>query len=174
MVWLAALVATSVQGQDALPLYPGKVPNSIDAPDTESLREKAPNDRYDFLQNVSRPKIYPYPLLAAKSPRAAVVILPGGSYRGVSIVKEGFDVAKQLNEYGVAAFVVKYRMPNDAHQPDKAIAPLQDVQQALRMVRESAKRWNVDPQRVGVLGFSAGGHLASTAATQFSTPVIEA
>jgi len=81
-------------------------------------------------------------------------------------------VAKQLNAYGIAAFVVKYRTPSDKHSPDKAIAPLQDAQQALRLVRQQAKEWNIDPSRVGLLGFSAGGHLAATAATQSSTPVI--
>ena len=170
---LGLLIASATQSQEALPLYPGEIPNAIAATDGESLREKAPHDRYDFIQNISRPTIYAYPLLTAKAPRAAIVILPGGSYRGVSIVKEGFDVAKQLNEYGVAAFVVKYRTPSDAHQRDKTIAPLQDAQQALRLVRENAERWNVDPRRVGLLGFSAGGHLASTAATQYSAPVIE-
>jgi acetyl esterase/lipase len=90
----------------------------------------------------------------------------------VSIVKEGFDVAKQLNAYGVAAFVVKYRTPSDKHMRDKTIGPLQDAQQALRVVRERAREWNVDSTRVGLLGFSAGGHLASTAATQFWNPVL--
>jgi acetyl esterase/lipase len=166
------LLTSAAQSQEALPLYPGEIPNSIVAKDEESLRDKSPNDRYDFIQNISRPTIYPFPLSTPKTPRAAIVILPGGSYRGVSIVKEGFDVAKQLNEYGVAAFVVKYRTPSDVHQRDKAIAPLQDAQQALRLVRENAQRWNVDPRRVGLLGFSAGGHLAATAATQSSSPVI--
>lgn len=164
-VAILLLIASAAQSQEALPLYPGEIPGSIAAKDEESLRDKAPNDRYDFLQNISRPKIYAYPLLSAKAPRAAIVILPGGSYRGVSIVKEGFDVAKQFNEYGIAAFVVKYRTPSDAHQRDKTIAPLQDAQQALRLVRANAKQWNVDPQRVGLLGFSAGGHLAATVAT---------
>ena len=170
---LLLLIAGVAQSQEALPLYPGEVPNSLAAKDEESLREKAPNDRYDFFQNISRPQIYAFPLSTAQSPRAAIVILPGGSYRGVSIVKEGFEVAKKFNEYGIAAFVVKYRTPSDAHQRDKTIAPLQDAQQALRWVRENAKRLNLDPRRVGLLGFSAGGHLAATAATQYSTPVIE-
>ncbi|HVF18068.1 MAG TPA: alpha/beta hydrolase, partial [Steroidobacteraceae bacterium] len=159
--------------QQAMPLYPGDIPNSLAAPDQESLRDRDPNDPYLFYQNISRPQIYPFLLANTKSPRAAIVILPGGSYRGVSIVKEGFDVAKQLNEYGIVAFVVKYRTPSDKHMRDKTIGSLQDAQQALRLVRSRAKEWNVDPTRVGLMGFSAGGHLASTAATRFKEPVIE-
>jgi acetyl esterase/lipase len=90
----------------------------------------------------------------------------------VSIVKEGFDVAKQLNAYGIAAFVVKYRTPSDKHMRDRTLGPLQAAQQALRLVRERAGEWNVDPSRVGLMGFSAGGHLASTAATHFSQPLL--
>lgn len=170
---LIALANTTAQSQQAMPLYDGSIPNSIAAPDEESLRDRDPRDPYDFIRNISRPQIYPYLLAHASTPRAAIIILPGGSYRGVSIVKEGFEVAKQLNEYGIVAFVVKYRTPNDKHMRDKTIAPLQDIQQAIRLVRQRAKEWNVDPRRVGVMGFSAGGHLASTAGTHFAKPVLE-
>ena len=168
---IAALLASQLAfARQGMPLYPGEIPNARQAPDEESLRD--PSDPHAFYQDISRPKIYPYPLTGAKTPRAAVVILPGGGYRGVSIVKEGHEIAKQLNAYGVAAFVVKYRMPNDKHMVDKTIGPLQDAQQALRLVRERARDWNVDPKRVGLMGFSAGGHLASTAATKFAKPVL--
>lgn len=167
---VALLVSHTVSAQQALPLYPGEIPNALQAADQESLRD--PNEAYPFHQNVSRPQLYAFPLANASAPRAAIVILPGGSYRGVSIVKEGFKVAEQLNVFGVAAFVVKYRTPSDAHMRDKSIGPLQDAQQALRLVRERAREWNVDPKRVGLLGFSAGGHLAATAATRFEHPVL--
>jgi acetyl esterase/lipase len=165
LLMAAALIVSAAHAQEGLPLYPGEIPNSIDAPDEESLRERDPKDLFAFYQNISKPQIYAYPVPAAKAPRAAIIILPGGSYRGVSIVKEGFDVAKQLNAYGIAAFVVKYRTPSDRHMRDKTIGPLQDAQQAIRLVRERSKQWNVDPKRVGLLGFSAGGHLAATVAT---------
>jgi acetyl esterase/lipase len=166
----SSALAASAWAQEALPLYAADIPNAIDTTDEEALRD--PQDPHPFYLNISRPLIYPYPLRNAQSPRAAIVILPGGSYRGVSIVKEGFAVAQQLNAYGVAAFVVKYRTPNDRYMRDKTIGPLQDAQQALRLVRERAREWNVDPQRVGLMGFSAGGHLASTAATQFAHPAL--
>ena len=164
------LVSQLAFAQQALPLYPSEIPNARLAPDAENLRD--PNDPHSFYQDISRPQVYPYPLKDGKGPRPAIIILPGGGYRGVSIVKEGFDVAQQLNAYGVAAFVVKYRTPSDAHMVDKTIGPLQDAQQALRVVRERAREWNVDPKRVGLLGFSAGGHLAATAATKFAKPVL--
>jgi acetyl esterase/lipase len=166
----SSALAASASAQEALPLYAADIPNAIDTTDEEALRD--PQDPHPFYLNISRPLIYPYPLRDAKGPSAAIVIFPGGGYRGVSIVKEGFAVAQQLNAYGIAAFVVKYRTPNDRHMRDKTIGPLQDAQQSLRLVRERAREWNVDPQRVGVMGFSAGGHLASTAATQFPQPVL--
>jgi acetyl esterase/lipase len=170
---LAMLLVNVANAQQSIPLYQGEIPNSLPATDEESLRERDPGDPYLFYQNISNPQIYPYLLADTKSPRAAIVILPGGSYRGVSIVKEGFDVAKQLNEYGIVAFVVKYRTPSDKHMRDKTIAPLQDAQQALRLVRSRVKEWNIDPTRIGLMGFSAGGHLASSAATRFNRPMID-
>ena len=102
-----------------------------------------------------------------------MIILPGGSYKGVSIVKEGHEVAEQLNAMGIAAFVVKYRTPSSAHMRNRSLGPLQDAQQAIHLVREHAKQWNVDPNRIGLMGFSAGGHLAATAATHFDKPVLK-
>ncbi|MEW6238824.1 MAG: alpha/beta hydrolase [Candidatus Omnitrophota bacterium] len=94
---------------------------------------------------------------------ASVVICPGGGYRGIAIDHEGHQVAKWLNENGVTAFILTYRKAPEYHHP----APMQDVQRAIRTVRARAQEWKIDPQRIGVLGFSAGGHLASTAATHF-------
>jgi acetyl esterase/lipase len=104
--------------------------------------------------------------------RTAVVICPGGGYHINAIKHEGLDIAKKLNEWGIAAFVLKYRIPSDDYMINKEIGPLQDAQQAIRMVRERAKEWNIDPNRVGIMGFSAGGHLASTAATHYRHAVI--
>ncbi|WP_317172851.1 alpha/beta hydrolase [Hymenobacter sp. HDW8] len=106
-----------------------------------------------------------------KANGAGVVVCPGGGYTRLSIDHEGYDVAKRLNEMGVAAFVLKYRLPNDQSQPDKSIAPLLDAQQALRLVRQQASKFNINPNRVGIMGFSAGGHLASTAGTHFAQPI---
>jgi acetyl esterase/lipase len=99
------------------------------------------------------------------------VICPGGGYFGISSIKEGRDVAQRFAENGVAAFVLKYRLPDDKIMADKTTAPLQDVQQAIYQVRQHSAQWQIKPDQVGVMGFSAGGHLASTAATHFSAPV---
>ena len=82
-------------------------------------------------------------------------------------------MARKFNEMGVAAFVLKYRIPNDATMINREIGPLQDAQQAIRMVRQRASEWKVKPNRIGIMGFSAGGHLASTAGTHFNNAVIE-
>ena len=88
-------------------------------------------------------------------------------------MKEGFAVAREFNEWGVAAFVLNYRIPNDSSMIDKKIGPLQDAQRAIELVRTHAKEWNVDANKVGIMGFSAGGHLASTAATHFNNSYID-
>src|SRR5690606_34112740 len=108
-----------------------------------------------------------------KSTGAAVIICPGGGYSVIVYDGEGVSTAKELAKNGVTAFVLKYRLPNDSTMQDKAIGPLQDVQQAIKIVRERAKNWNIDTEKIGIMGFSAGGHLASTGATHFKNALIE-
>jgi acetyl esterase/lipase len=153
-----------------MPLYEGPIPNAIDAPDEEATRD--PDEAWLFRQNVSRPTLSVYLPARSDPNRAAVVICPGGSYRGVSIDKEGHDVARACNAFGVAAIVLKYRMPSATHMKDPSTGPLQDAQQALHLVRQRAKEWHIDPQRLGIVGFSAGGHLAASASTRFAHPVL--
>jgi acetyl esterase/lipase len=112
---------------------------------------------------VDKPKITVYLAPKEKATGAAVVICPGGGYRVVAADHEGKQVAEWLNSLGVSAFVLQYRLGERYRHP----APLQDAQRAIRMVRSRAKEWGVLPGRVGILGFSAGGHLASTSATHF-------
>jgi enterochelin esterase family protein len=100
---------------------------------------------------------------ADKANGAAVVVCPGGGYRALAVDHEGRQIANWLNNLGVTAFVLRYRIAPRYHHP----APLEDAQRALRMVRAGAKQWNIDPKRIGIWGFSAGGHLASTAGTHF-------
>lgn len=164
------LIPPLAQAQQEMPLYEGEIPNSIAAPDEEATRD--PNEAYLFRLNVSRPTVTVYEPRLRDAKRAAVIILPGGTYRGVSIVKEGHDVARAFNELGVTAFVLKYRTPSERHMLDRARGPLQDAQQAMRFVRDRADEWRIDRNRVGVVGFSAGGHLAATLATQFDQPVL--
>jgi acetyl esterase/lipase len=171
--FIAASLAISFAAvaQPERALYDGAIPNAIDAPDDEAVRD--PKEQYPFLMNISRPTITPHLPKTPDANRAAVIILPGGSYKGVSIVKEGHAVAEQFNKMGIAAFVVKYRTPSPTHMLDRTVGPLQDAQQAIHLVREHASEWNIDPNRIGLMGFSAGGHLAATAATHFDKPVLK-
>jgi acetyl esterase/lipase len=107
---------------------------------------------------------------ADKANGAAVVICPGGGYRGLAMSYEGHDVARWLNTLGVAGIVLKYRLAPKHQHP----IPMYDAQRAIRFTRANAKEWKLDSDRVGILGFSAGGHLASTAGTHFDVKDIEA
>jgi acetyl esterase/lipase len=150
--------------QEVLKLYPGKIPNEIPGPDME----KRSDDGVVRISNVSIPTLTVYLPPKEKANGMAVVICPGGGY-GINAIKhEGTDVAQELNKAGIAAFVLKYRLPSDKIMKDKTIGPLQDAQQAIKTVRQRAKEWNVNPMKIGIAGFSAGGHLASTAGTHFN------
>lgn len=152
-------------------LYPdNKIPNSIPGPDEEKSETSGGILR---ISNVSKPTLSIFLPEKSKANGAAVVICPGGGYGIVAASHEGYDVAKKFNEMGVAAFVLKYRMPNKKHEPDPSIAPLQDAQEAIITVRKNAAKWNINPQRIGILGFSAGGHLASTAGTHFNKVLVD-
>jgi len=158
-------------GQTVIPLYSGKIPNSIKASIPE---EKAVNDQGQVkYAKSSIPTLEIYLPPSEKSTGAAVVIIPGGGYGAIAYTHEGTDIAKEFNAFGVAAFVLKYRLPSDKTMTDKTIGPLQDAQQAIKTIRMRAAEWRIDAAKVGILGFSAGGHLASTAGTQFSKAVIE-
>ncbi|WP_217705176.1 alpha/beta hydrolase [Peristeroidobacter soli] len=168
--WLAMMASVAAAEPPAQPLYPGDIPGAIVAPDEESVRD--PKDPWPFFLDTSRPTITAYRPTQQDPKRAAVVILPGGGYRGTSMLKEGYDVARAFNDMGVTAFVVKYRTPSDKHMKNKRVGPLQDAQQAIATVRRDAAKWQIDPKRIGLIGFSAGGHLAATTGTMFDTPVL--
>ena len=123
----------------------------------------APNAVGKEPQDIS--SITPYLPSKEIATGAAVLVLPGGGYSHLSEVKEGSDVAKWLNSLGVTAFVLKYRLGMRYHQPNQLL----DAARALRIVRARAKDWSIDPNRIAILGFSAGGHLASTLGTHFDT-----
>ena len=148
-----------------LPLYPDEIPNN----NNKTVNEEK-SDRWNgrtIIRKISVPTIRYFAAPEKNATGTAVIIFPGGGYESNSISHEGEDVAKKFNEIGVTAFVVKYRIPNDKTMPDKEIGPLQDAQQAIKIIREKAATYKIDAHRIGVLGFSAGGHLASTSGTHF-------
>lgn len=128
------------------------------------------------LGNVSHPTLAVFRPAKEKDTGAAVLIAPGGGYHILAWDLEGEEVAQWLNTLGVTGIVLKYRVPRRPGQPsDKPpIGPLQDAQRALSLVRSKAKEWGVDPNRIGMLGFSAGGHLAAEAATNWDRRAYEA
>ena len=155
--------------QQVIPLYKDSIPNSKPTKDEETSKIE---NGILIIGNISRPTLTLYLPPKEIANGTAVVICPGGGYWISAAGHEGADVAKKLNEWGIAAFVLKYRIPNDATMPNKEIGPLQDAQQAIKLVRDNAAAWQVNPNRIGIMGFSAGGHLASTAGTHYNHVVI--
>jgi len=153
--------------QTSMPLYPGSIPNSKPAP---SMYKEGLNE-WRCITKVSVPTLTPF-LLKDGSMHTAVLVVPGGGYSGVATGHEGDSIARAFNKIGVNAFVLKYRLPSDSTMVNKTIGPLQDAQSALLTIRKNAKQWNINPAKVGVIGFSAGGHLASTLGTHFDKPAI--
>jgi acetyl esterase/lipase len=163
-----SVAAITFAQEKPIPLYPNGVPNSKPVP--ASYIEK--NEK-EWVTLVSVPTITPYLPEKGTANGTTIVIFPGGGYGGLSMENEGSRVAKAFNQFGVTAFVVKYRLPSDDIMIDKTIGPLQDAQQAVLMVRMHAAEWGINPNKVGIIGFSAGGHLASTAGTHFNKLVID-
>jgi len=160
---IAMSIATSAQ-EITLPLWPsGKVPNYQKTNETEK------SDSTDIVRisKVQNPGIAVFLPSKKNATGQAVVICPGGGYGILAYDWEGTDVAKWLNSKGVAAIVLKYRLPNSKSNVVPHQSPLMDAQRAIRTVRANADKWNVKPGSVGIMGFSAGGHLASTAGTHF-------
>ena len=144
-------------------LYKDVVPNNKLASNKENVITK---DNVTRIAKVSVPTITIYK--PVKPNGRAVIICPGGGYAILAFDKEGTKVAEELNRWGITAFVLKYRLPDDTANIDKSLAPLQDAQQAIRLIRQNAKRWGINSNQIGIMGFSAGGHVAATAATHFT------
>jgi len=149
-----------------------QVPGLLNAQTTIPLYDQSiPNSKLGVSKAVE-PTLTIYSPEKGQARGVSVIIFPGGGYSNVVIKKEGDDVAKWFVSWGVTAFVVKYRLPNDTTMIKKEIGPLQDAQRAIQLVRSHAEEWNIDPDKVGIIGFSAGGHLASTLGTHFKKAVI--
>ncbi len=123
------------------------------------------------IEQVSVPDIAVFLPSKSIATGQAVVICPGGGYRILAYTKEGTDFAKWLNSKGIAAIVLKYRLPNPESSVTPHLSPLLDAKRAIQMTRYHAEQWNIDPTKVGVMGFSAGGHVASTLGTHFDREI---
>ncbi|TDH26441.1 alpha/beta hydrolase [Segetibacter sp. 3557_3] len=167
---LLTLMVAGVQAQQVIPLYPGIIPNAKANAGKE--RVVTGDDGGARISKVSEPTLTVYLPPSGKSNGAAVIVCPGGGYARLAIKKEGDDVAQQLSEWGITAFVLKYRLPDDTLMQDKEIGPLQDAQRAIQLVRERATEWKLNKNKVGIMGFSAGGHLAGSLGTHYKNAVI--
>lgn len=154
------LLTNTLFAQQEIKLYPNGPSESNGISVAESFRDP------EFIINISEPRMYAFPAVKEKATGTAVLICPGGGYSGVSMIKEGSEIAKWFNELGVSAFVLYYRMPNGHSE-----IPLKDAQTALKIIHKRAKEWNIDKKKIGIMGFSAGGHLASTTGTHFKSSI---
>lgn len=172
-MFAAGILFASIESiaQTYINLYPGTVPNSISGPNQEIHAANASVD--SLTSKVSVPGLTIFLPTKEIATGTAVIICPGGGYGTLLIKREGSDVARAFNKLGIAAFVVKYRLPDSKIMKDQSIGPIQDAQQAIKTVRARAAEFGIDPAKIGIMGFSAGGHLASTAGTHFETRYVD-
>nr|WP_315245749.1 alpha/beta hydrolase [uncultured Flavobacterium sp.] len=161
------VIAGEISAQSkVINLWEKKIPGAINKSDYKEI-----NSEDSWMQSVTNPRLDMYPAATEKATGTAVIICPGGGYAGMAIGHEGKQIALWLNSLGITAFVLKYRLPDNSIMTDKSIGPMQDGQQAIRLVRSHAKEWGIDSKKIGIMGFSAGGHLASTLSTHFNEKV---
>jgi acetyl esterase/lipase len=179
---LMAMLACSMSGAEAagvlIPLWPAGLPELAGGP-----AKFSPGPEQDMTSakdglvagkavartgNVTEPSLTFYPAPDTNNSGATVVVFPGGGYRILAFDLEGTEVCSWLNSIGINAALLKYRVPEPPGVPRHA-APLQDAQRAVGMVRSHAAAWHIDPKRIGVLGFSAGGHLAALVSNEYQT-----
>ncbi|MBC7369384.1 MAG: alpha/beta hydrolase [Undibacterium sp.] len=169
----AAALASSAAVSPPIPLWPGRAPGETGELPPEADTTK-PKDRAVAgkavvrIGNVSSPTITVYSPERGKANGAAVIVMPGGGYSILAMDIEGTEVCEWFNSIGVTAVLLKYRVPKRAGS-ERHAAPLQDAQRAVGLVRSRAAEFGIDPQRIGVLGFSAGGHLAAVVSNQHDT-----
>ena len=171
LVLSLCISAASVAAQhDPVLLWPNGAPGSEGKTGEETVRVTPDGDH--VVSNVHRPSITPYLPAPGKATGAAIVIAPGGGHVELWVDHEGYNLAKWFSDRGVAAFVLKYRL---ARQKDSTYTvegnSLKDIQRAIRLVRSRASEWGIDPDRVGIMGFSAGGNLAAIAATHYDAGI---
>ena len=169
------MISTSVvYAQHVIPLYDREIPNEkpCNEKDHEFIDTSWMKSGILVVDHITRPTLTVFESAQEKRNGTAVIICPGGGYGILAAGHEGADVAKVFNDTGVTAFVLRYRLPNDECMIHKEYVPLMDAQQAIYFVRSHARQYHIDPNKIGIMGFSAGGHVASTAGTHFE-PVLK-
>jgi acetyl esterase/lipase len=169
MNFISIMITSILAAQQVIPLYDGEIPNAkpCNEKDHEFIDTSWIKTGILIVDHITKPTLTVYEPLKEKRNGAAVIICPGGGYGVLAAGHEGVDVAKVFNNAGVTAFVLRYRLPKDECMNNKEYVPLMDAQQAIYFVRSHAQQYHLDINKVGIMGFSAGGHLASTAGTHF-------
>ena len=159
--------------QTVIPLYAGAIPGAKPIP--VNFKEIADQGADGILRvsKVTAPTLTAYLPAKDKATGTAVIICPGGGYGILAMSHEGYAIAEEFNKLGIAAFVLKYRLPNEETMVERAYGPLQDVQQAMYILRKNASKWGIKTDKIGVMGFSAGGHLASSFSVHYNDVKIE-
>ena len=172
VIFINALIINCTAQTLTIKLWPDGIPGSKTDP---SYVEKitTTDGRITRCEKVVTPDLTVFLPAPEEANGAAVLICPGGGYGVLAFDHEGNAIAKWLNDNGIAGIILKYRLPSDQIMIDKSIGPLQDAQEAMRVIRRNAVSWKINPDRVGVIGFSAGGHLASTLSTHYAEKVYD-
>ena len=158
----------NANAQEVVPLYPGEIPGAKPTPATYVENTEVRSNGTLSITKVSIPTLTVFEAPKNIATGIAVIICPGGGYGALAFSHEGTDVAKRFNAIGVTAFVLKYRLPSDEIMVDKTYGPLQDAQQAIYLVRKNAKKYRIKTSKIGIMGFSAGGHFASTLVAHYN------
>jgi acetyl esterase/lipase len=169
IVFMAA--TTLLFAQQEFSIYEGPVPNALPCNKEELVRKNATGKI--VIANVTSPTVTVFNPVKQDANKTAIIVCPGGGYARLASGHEGNEVAEAFNKIGITVFVLKYRLPFDSCMTNKEIVPLQDLQQTIKMVRDRAAGFDINPAMLGVIGFSAGGHLVSTGITKFSESYIE-
>lgn len=163
---LSLFMSINLKAQEVISLYGGAIPGAKPTPADYLENDDLSKDGTSRITKVTKPELH---IFKPQKPNGtAVIICPGGGYSLLAFDKEGLKVAQQFQQIGVTAFVLKYRLPSDLIMQDKTLGPLQDALQAIYLVRKNALALGVKANKVGIMGFSAGGHLAATASTHFA------
>ena len=166
------MAATTVLfAQQEFSIYEGPVPNALPCNKEELVSKNATGKI--VIANVTSPTVTVFNPVKQDANKTAIIVCPGGGYARLASGHEGNEVAEAFNKIGITVFVLKYRLPFDSCMTNKEIVPLQDLQQTIKMVRDRAAGFDINPAMLGVIGFSAGGHLVSTGITKFSESYIE-
>jgi len=163
--------STVLLAQKEFSIYEGPVPNALPCNKEEVVSKNATGKI--VIANVTSPTVMVFNPVKQDANKTAIIVCPGGGYARLASGHEGNEVAEAFNKIGITVFVLKYRLPFDSCMTNKEIVPLQDLQQTIKLVRDRAAGFDINPAMLGVIGFSAGGHLVSTGITKFSESYIE-